>query len=117
MRFYLVTVESTQYVGDRWIVAPLAPIRSLKERGPSLLMPMSGEELELHLPDGPVISARIASFGIDMWRDSEGNLYTNTDPTDPSLTLTISCNSEVSEVPPGTEIWLKNARSADVSAQ
>ena len=117
MRFYLVTVEGTQHVGDSWIVAPLVPLRSLNERGPSLIMPRAGEELELRLPDELVMIAHIASFGIDAWRDSEGNLYTNTDPADPSLTLTITCDSEVSEVPPGTEIWLKNARSAEVSAQ
>jgi hypothetical protein len=77
-------------------------------------MPMAGEELELRLPDGQVMTAHIRSFGIDAWRDSEGALYTTSEPADPSLTLTITCDSGVDVVPQGTEIWLPNARSTTV---
>lgn len=115
MRFHLVTVEGAQQSGESWRIAPSVPLRSLLERGPTLMMPMAGEEVELRLPDGRVIAAHIASFGIDAWKDSEGHLYTNTDPTDPALTLTITRTSDPTEVSPGTEIWLPNARSKSAS--
>ena len=118
MRFHLLTVEGAQQFGQTWRIAPTVPLRSLSERGPKLMMPMSGEEVELQLPDGHVITAHIASFGIDAWKDSEGNLCIATDPANPSLTLTIRCDSDIEEVPPGTEIWQVNARfssAADAS--
>jgi hypothetical protein len=115
MRFHLLTVEGAQQFGETWRIAPAVPLRILMERGPTLMMPMAGEEIELRLPDGQLLTALIASFGVDAWKDSEGNLFINTDPSDPSLTLTITCNSDVGEVPPGTEVWLSNARSSSAS--
>jgi hypothetical protein len=58
------------------------------------------------------MTAHIASFGVDVWQDSEGNFYMNTDPSDPVLTLTITCTSDVGEVAPGTEIWLSDNAAA-----
>jgi len=115
MRFYLMTVEGTQQFGEKWRIAPTVLLRSLVERGPTLMMPMAGEEIELRLPVGRVMTAYISSFGIDSWKDSEGNFYTYSDPSDPSLTLTIRCDSDVEEVPSGTEIWLPNARTKSAS--
>ncbi len=115
MRFHLLTVEGSQQFGETWRITPSVPLRSLLERGPTLMMPMAGEEIELRLPDGHVMPALIASFGVNAWEDSDGNLYSSSDPSDPSLTLTITCSSEVREVPPGTEIWLTNARSGSAS--
>src|SRR5690242_2152687 len=112
MRVHLLTVEGAQQFGEMWKIAPSVPLRSLP---PKLMMPMAGEEIELRLPDGQVMTARIARFGVDAWKDSEGNLYISTDPSDPSLTLTIVCGPNVGEVPPGTEIWLPNARSESTS--
>jgi hypothetical protein len=111
MRFHLVTVDSAQPFGATWLIVPSVPLRTLLERGLTVMMPMPGEEIELRLPDGQIVTAHIASFGIDAWQDSEGNLYTNSDPSDPSLTLTIRCGPNLAEVPTGTEIWLPNARS------
>src|SRR5579859_6837997 len=110
MRIHLLTVEATEQSGEIWKIAPLVPMRSLRKHGPGLMMPMRGEEVELRLPDGHIMTAHIAMFGIDAWKDSEGNLFINTDPSDPSLTLTITCPPTVTDVPPGTEIWLSNAR-------
>jgi hypothetical protein len=112
MRFYLVSVEGIERFGERWQIAPLVRLRSLMERGPGVMMPMAGEEIELRLPDGQVKTAHIASFGIEAWEDGEGNIYTKSVPAEPSLTLTITCGPEVADVPPGTEIWLPNARLA-----
>jgi hypothetical protein len=111
MRFHLVTVDGAQQFGETWVIAPLVTLRSLMERGPTLMMPMAGEEIEFRLPDGQVMKGHIGSFGIDVWKDSDGNLDTDTDPSNPSLTLTITCASDVEDVPVGTEIWLSNARS------
>ena len=110
MRFHLVTVEEAQQFGKTWRIMPSMLLRSLLERAPKLMMPMAGEEIELRLPDGRVTTALISSFGVDAWKDSEGNLHINTDPSDPSLTLTITGISDIGEVPPGTEIWMSNAR-------
>jgi hypothetical protein len=117
MRFHLVTVEGTQQQGQTWTVAPTIPLRGLIERGPNLMMPMAGEELELRLPDGHVVTGIIAGFGVDVWKDSEGKLWTNMDPSDPALTLTISCDTDVSAVPPGTEVWLKDAKPSSTSEE
>ena len=79
------------------------------------MMPMAGDELELRLPDGHVLTGFVESFGVDAWSDSEGNFYTNMDPSDPMLTLTIRCDADVTEVPLGTEIWLSDASSGSAS--
>ena len=112
MRLYLLTVEETERSGDSLTIAPKVRLRGFGEDVPNLMMPMTGDEVELRLPDGRVTTARIASFGMDVWKDSEGNLYTNMDPSDPYLTLTITCDADSGEVPPGTEIWLPDARTA-----
>jgi hypothetical protein len=77
MRSYLLTVEEAQQHGQMWTITPAVLLRSLIERVPNLMMPMTGEELELRLPDGRIISAFIASFGVDVWKDSEGNFYSS----------------------------------------
>src|SRR5689334_11175832 len=112
MRYHLLTVEGTQQFDEMWRIVPSVPLRSLP---PKLMMPMAGEEIELRLPDGRVATAVIARFGVDAWKDNEGNLFISTDPSDPSLTLTITCGSDVGEVPSGTEIWLPNVRSDSTS--
>jgi hypothetical protein len=111
MRFYLLTVEEARKSGETWRIMPDAPLRTLVERGPKLIMPMTGEELELRLPYGQILAAHIANFGLGVWQDSEGNLHTDSDPSDPALTLTITCDSNVAEIPAGTEIWLPNAKT------
>lgn len=111
MRFHLMTVEGAQQFGETWKIAPSVPLQSFLERAPKLMMPMAGEELELRLSDERVAPARIASFGVDAWKDSDGNLCVNTDPSGGFyLTLTITGISDASEVAPRTEIWLSNAR-------
>jgi hypothetical protein len=111
MRFYLLTVEEARKSIEIWRIAPDVPLRTLIERGPRLMMSMMGEELELLLPNGQVIEARIASFGVGVWADGEGNFYTDRDPSDTALTLTITCDSSVSAIPAGTEVWLPNAKT------
>lgn len=110
MQIHLVTVEGAEQSGDEWEITPLVPLRSLGQHGPGFMMPMAGDDLELRLPDGNVRTARIASFGVSVWKDSEGNFFMNTDPADPFLSLYITCDSDVGEVPPGTEIWLSDAK-------
>lgn len=107
MRFHLLTVEEAQQFGDKWRIAPSVRLHSMP---PTMLLPLTGEEIELRLPDGRVLTAHVDIFGVDMWEDNEGNLFTTTDPSDVYLTLTITCASDVKEVPPGTAIWLSNAR-------
>ena len=110
MRFYLLTVEEARKSGEVWRIMPDVSLRALIERGPAVIMPMAGEELELRLPDGQILVAHIATFGLGIWQDSEGNLHTDSDPSDPALTLTITCDSSVSAIPTGTEIWLPGAK-------
>lgn len=109
MRLHLLTVEGAEQSGEIWILEPTVPLNSLAS---NLMMPMSGDELELLLPDGQHLTAHVASFGVSVWKDSEGNLYTMSDPADPALTLTITCSLDVEAIPAGTEIWLNNARTA-----
>jgi hypothetical protein len=111
MRFYLLTAEEARKSGDTWRIMPDVPLRTLMERGPAVMMPMTGEELELRLLDGQILTAHIVTFGMGVWQDSEGNWRTDRDPSDPALTLTITCDSTVAEIPPGTEVWLPNAKT------
>jgi hypothetical protein len=115
MRFYLLTVEEARNSGEVWRIMPDVSLRTLIERGPAVMMPMAGEEVELRLPDGHILAARIATFGLGVWQDSEGNLHTDSDPSDPALTLTITCDSSVSAIPVGTEIWLPNAKTVSAA--
>ena len=112
MRLHLMTATGAQQFGNAWRIEPSVSLRSLVEQGPGMTMPMPGEQLELHLPDGREIAAFILSFGMDAWKDAEGNLYTTSDPSSPSLTLTISGAPSLEGVPAGTEIWLSNATSS-----
>ncbi len=112
MRFHLMTVEGALQFGQTWRIEPSVPLREFVARGPKLMMPMAGEEVELLLPDGQVMMARIASFGVDAWSDGKGGMYITSDPADVTLTLTITCDADVTSIPSGTEIWLPNAQSA-----
>jgi hypothetical protein len=71
---------------------------------------MAGNELELCLPDGRVRHAIVGGFGIEGWVSNEGNFHTNSDPSDPVLTLFIAGDLRIKDVPPGTEIWLSEAK-------
>jgi hypothetical protein len=110
MRFHLLTVAGAERDGATWRIAPPVALRSLMERGPALMVPLPGAEVELRTPEGRVITAHVASFGIDAWQDSAGNLYISSSPADPLLTLTLTCGAEVAALPPGTEVWLPSAR-------
>ena len=109
MRLHLVTVEGAEQSGEVWAITPAVPLNSLAA---NLMMPMSGDEIELILPDGQHLTAHVASFGVSVWQDSKGNFYVLSDPADPALTLTITCSPDVEAIPAGTEIWLSNARTA-----
>lgn len=109
MYCYLLTVESSSQSGTDLQVLPRVPALGLGKRAPGLMMPMSGDGLELRLPDGRVQHARVGSFGLELWRNEDGNLYTTSDPSNPLLTLTIT-GAHVEDVPPGTEVWLSEAK-------
>jgi hypothetical protein len=87
MRFYLLTIEEARKSGETWRIMPDVSLRTLIERESAVMIPMAGEELELRLPDGQILAAHIATFGLGVWQDSEGNFHTNSDPSDPALTL------------------------------
>lgn len=109
MRVHLVTVESVERFGEQWRIAPLIPLGSLPK---NIMMPMKGDEVELRLPDGGMKSGHIVGFGMGAWKGSDGKFYTNVDPYDPDLTLTITGDADLTELPPGTEIWLPDAKFA-----
>jgi hypothetical protein len=107
MRAYLLTVESSSQTGNLVRVLPTVPIQRLPA---DMYVPMRGDELELHLPDGRVQRTSIGGFGVELWRDEEGNFWTTSDPAHPVLTLTIAGDLRAEDVPPGTEVWLSEAR-------
>lgn len=111
MRIHLVTIERAEQFDDEWTIMPLVRLEHLSEHGQALMMPMAGDEVELRLSDGQVVTGHIVSFGMSVWRDSEGNFYINMDPSDPYLSLAITCDTKLAEIPSGTEIWLPNAKA------
>ena len=107
MHIHLLTIEGIKQIGESWRLAPLVPLRHLREQASGMLMPISGEDIELRLPGGNTVTAPIVSFGIDASKDIEGNLVITTDPADPELALTISGDAHIETVPPGAEVWFK----------
>ncbi len=110
MRFYLLTVESSFRDGNQLQVLPRVQLRGLIKRAPGLLAPKAGDLLELRLPDGRVRDAMVRGFAMEVWRHEDGHFYTNSDPSDPFLTLTIAGDLYPEDVPPGTEVWLSEAK-------
>ncbi|GCE09152.1 hypothetical protein [Dictyobacter aurantiacus] len=103
MQVYLLTVEGIADANEgRFRLTPRVLLRNLPN---TIIIPMPEDPLELRLPDERLLQARVASFGIDAWRDAEGNLLIDTDPANPELSLTIT-GIEWSDILPGTEIWL-----------
>lgn len=115
MKIHLLTIEGIEQYGDEWTCAPTVPMDSLSEYGPTFMMPMAGDELELRYPDGRVVAARIVSFGVSVWRDSDDAFYMPTDPAEPALTLTVSNDSSLADLIPGAEVWLSEAKFAPES--
>lgn len=107
MQVYLLTVEgiADSYKGT----FRLTPRVLLHRLDRNIIMPLPGDPLELRLPNGRILQACVAIFGIDAWRDAEGNLLIDTDPANPELSLTIT-GVELSDIPPGTEIWLSEPK-------
>jgi hypothetical protein len=101
---YLLTVQSTQAIGDELKVLPKVPIGTLVAREPDLKALMPGDPLELRLPSGDIRAAAVASFGVETW-ERDGNLYFVGDPDNPELTLVIAGGLQPDDVPAGTEIW------------
>jgi hypothetical protein len=109
VRFYLLTVESSYQFGALVQVLPRVRLAELAERGRDLLAPQQGDPVELALPGGGTRMATIGSFGIEAWRQ-DGRILTSSDPADPVLTLNLEGTVRPADVPPGTEIWLAEAR-------
>ena len=107
MQVYLLTVEgiAESYEG-KFRLTPRVLLQSLAR---NIIMPMPGDPLELRLPHGRLLQASVAGFGIDAWRDAEGNLLIDTDPANPELSLTIT-GVELADILPGTEIWLSQPK-------
>ena len=110
MPFYLLTIESSSQSGTQLRVRPRVPLFSLIEQAPGLLMPIAGDGLELRLPDGRVQYALVGGFGVEVRCHEDGHFSTTSDPSLPVLTLTIAGDLHTGDVPPGTEIWLREAK-------
>lgn len=104
MSYHLVTVESIEQTAHGLRVVPRIPVQRLASDRPDSTVPMSGDPLELRLPDGTVRPASVALFGIDAWSDGDA-YYIDTDPDDPELSLTIALPAP-DDLPAGTEVWL-----------
>jgi hypothetical protein len=108
MSFYLLTAESSRRFGSEVQVMPTIRLKDLIEQAPDLMAPMPGDALELRLPDGEILIAAVARFGIEAW-ELDGKLQTYSDPSDPVLTLSIA-DLGSDRVPVGTEVWLAEPR-------
>ena len=107
MQVYLLTFEgiADSYEG-KFRLTPRVLLRSLAS---NIIMPMPDDPLELRLPNGRTLQARVAGFGIDAWRDAEGNFLIDTNPANPELSLTVT-GVELPDILPGTEIWLSEPK-------
>ena len=103
--YRLLTVQDAYRTGFGLQLAPTIKLRHIEEmQPPHEPMPCEGDEVELRLPGGEVRIAWIATFGIDAWK--VGDVYvSDSDPNDPSLTLSLAGALTPADVPAGTEVW------------
>ena len=113
MSVHLLTVERVEKRGDRLQLAPSVPISRLAAANPDVMMPVQGDMVRLVTPDGRELKALVAMFGVEAW-EVDGYVYTDSDPRDPRLTLTITITGDLEpeDVPPGTEVWQHQPRRA-----
>jgi hypothetical protein len=109
LAYHLLTVDHSHVIGGGVQVAPVVRLQRLVEDGPEETHPMTGDLVELRLPDGQTRQAAIIGLGLDGWK-KDGHFYTASNPQDPELTLTLQ-DLTPDDLPAGTEVWLPDRPS------
>jgi len=73
---------------------------------------IQGCPLELRLPDGSRRLTSLVTYGSSVHRAEDGSFYSNEDPRDAEIRVTLPGALSSSDVPPGTEIWLPDEHDA-----
>ena len=108
MATYLLTVQQAERTGQGLRLSP--GIRPSQTIDRAAIGKMSqGANLELRRPDGVQRLTRLVTYGISVWRREDGSLYTNQDPSDPEIMLTLPEDLSPEDVATGTEVWLLEA--------
>ena len=108
MAYHLLTVDHAHDIGGGVQVAPVVRLQRLVDDDPKATHPMSGDVVELRLPDGQTRQATIITLGLDGWM-KDGHFYTASNPKDPELTLQLR-DLSADTLPTGTEVWLPHRR-------
>lgn len=69
-------------------------------------MMKQGSAIELLRPDGNTVQTTLVTYGVPVWKDSDGGFLMVGDPKDPEFELTVGPDLGVEDVPAGTEVWL-----------
>ena len=108
MAIYLLTVERAERTEQGQRLVPVsAPARPGIDR-PSARC-VRARAWELRRPDGVRRLTHLVTYGISVWRGEDGSLYTNEDPSDPEIKLTLPDDLSPEDMAAGTEVWLLEA--------
>ena len=105
MPTFLLTVKEARFSGQGLQLSPGIRPSQIKHH-PAIRSMRQGAKLELRRPDGTIRSTILVNYGISVWRGEDGALYTNDDPADPEIKLTLPADLSADEIPSGTEVWL-----------
>lgn len=105
MATYLLTVQRAERTEQGLRLSPGIRSSQTKDR-PAIGRMSQGARLELRLPDGARRLTCLVTYGMSIWRGADGSLYTNGDPTDPKIKLTLPVDLSPEDVATGTEVWL-----------
>lgn len=108
-------IESVLRTGEHVLALPPQKLRGL-DWPSDVRVPMRGDALEIHRPDGSVVSGTVGQWGVH--GRMEGNTFvTSSDPADPDVSVMIAGIGEV-DLWPGSEILIQAypvAKTAEAS--
>jgi hypothetical protein len=102
MAFYLFTVEYCQKSEQGLVVRRGIPLGEVSKR-PEIRKMRQGTILELRHRDGKVELTELVQFGVITQQLNDGAPVMEAKP---HMHFVLPASLEVSDVPPGTEIWL-----------
>ncbi len=101
----MVTIQGLEASRLGWRAVPPVRLRDLGYPDDCRIT-MPGDALLVRRPDGSVLAGTVGMWGVDAWRDADGNLMITCDPDDPEVSVTIAGIDEA-DLLAGSEVWIE----------
>ncbi len=111
MPTYLLTVQQTERTVQGLRLSPGIRPSQTTDR-PAIGTMRQGARLELRRPDGARQRTHLVTYGISVWKGEDGAIFTQENPSDPEIKLTLPEGLASEDVVEGTEVWLLEAAEA-----